>query len=163
MLIKFLCVIVFSFCAWYFGKNFSDVLKDRISLVDEYIVFSKELKSAVSYSGKNIYDFLETNKLKHTTEFSNFLIKNKTIGIEKSLEKYKIKNKDEEICISALKEALVFIENSSDIEGIGQLLIGAEENLENHKKQIQEEYKGKIKIAPSIALIGGLFIALVLI
>lgn len=163
MLVKLLCIIVLCFCAWFFGKGYSDVLKDRISLVNEYIIFCKELKSAVAYSGKNVYAFLEKNKLKYTREFCNFLIQNKAFGIEKALQKYESINKDEEKCIGILSQALTFIENSSDIEGISELLIGAGESLENHKKQIQEEYKGKIKTAPSIALISGLFIALVLI
>ncbi len=163
MLIKTFCVIVLCFCAWFFGKSFSDVLKDRINLVDDYIIFSKELKSAVGFSGQNIYDFLQVNKLKHTSLLCDYLIEQKSIGIEKALENYKSKNQDEEKCIEIIKQTLVFIEHSSDIEGISQLLAGVAESLEIHKKQIQEEYKGKIKTAPSIALIGGLFIALVLI
>jgi len=163
MLIKFISVIILSLCAWFFGKNYSDLLIEKIHIVEEYILFSKELKSAVYFSGKNVYEFFKNNKLKATENFCTFLINNKTIEIMKSIKKFKPINNDEKICVDFLYEPLVFIENSSDTEVIAELLNSASENLLSYKLQIQEEYKGRIKTAPSITLICGLFIALVLI
>ena len=163
MLVKLICTTTIVFCTWFFGISYSQILRDRVKLVDSYVFFLTELKSAITYSGKNIYDFLSENKQKYTRSISEFLILNKDAGIKKTIKDFKCSNNDEQKCVDLISDLMSFIENSSDINVIADLIDLACQNIDNYKKQIQEEYKGKIKIAPSISLICGLFIALVLI
>ena len=163
MLIKFLCVIVICFSSWFLGKMYSESLISKINLVEKYIKLLKEIKSNVCYSGKNVYDFLAVQSYDKTNNFCSFLLKNKDVGFEKAIKAYAPENEEEKFCVSALFEAFVFLENSSDTEGISDLILCAIEKLSEYKKQLGEEYKGKIKTAPPIFLLFGLFIALVLI
>ncbi len=163
MLVKIICTITIMICTWFFGISYSQILKDRVKLVDAYVLFLTELKSVITYSGKNIYEYLSENKQKYTKNFCEFLIINKDAGIKKTIKDFKCSNNDEQKCIDLIIDLMSFIESSSDINAIADLIDLSCENIVNYKKQIQEEYKGKIKIAPSISLICGLFIALVLI
>ncbi len=163
MLIKSVCVFIICFCSWFLGNVYSETLHSRIKLIDRYILLLKELKSNVYYSGKNIYDFLAIKSYQKENKFCAFLLKNKEKGFEKSIKEFITSNEEEKFCINTLYEAFVFLENSSDAEGISELLKSAIISLEDYKKQIQEEYKGKIKITPFLFLLCGLFIALVII
>ena len=163
MLIKIICVFIICFASWFFGNMYSDTLNNRIKLIDKYIILLKEIKSNVYYSGKNIYEFLTIKSYQKDNGFCAFLLKNKEKGFENTIKEYVPLNEEEKICINELYDSFVFLENSSDAESISELLQSAIINLEDYKKQIQEEYKGKIKISPFLFLLFGLFIALVLI
>lgn len=163
MLIKFICVLVICFSSWFLGKMHSETLKNKIKLVEKYIILLKEIKSNVYYSGKNIYDFFGVKSYDKINRFCAHLLQNKEIGFEKAIETYTPINEEEKFCVSSLLEAFVFLENSSDTESISDLISCTVERLTEYKKQVQEEYKGKIKTSPPIFLLCGLFIALVLI
>ena len=163
MLIKFICVLVICFSSWFFGKMYSETLKNKIKLVEKYISLLKEIKSNVYYSGKNIYDFLAIQSYDKTNKFCAHLLKNKEIGFEQAIKTYTPENDEEKFCVSSLIDAFTFLENSSDTESISDLISYTVEKLSEYKKQLGEEYKGKIKTSPPIFLLCGLFIALVLI
>lgn len=163
MLIKFICVLIICFSSWFLGKMYSETLSNKINLVEKYIILLKEIKSNVYYSGKNIYDFLGVKNHDKTNKFCVYLLENKENGFENAIKNYTPKNKEEQFCVDSLYEAFVFLENSSDSDSISDLISCTVEKLQEYKKQLGEEYKGKIKTAPEIFLLCGLFIALVLI
>lgn len=163
MLIKTVCVFIICFSSWFFGNVFSETLRNRIKVIDTYIILLKEIKSNVYYSGKNIYDFLTIKSYEKNNNFCTFLLKNKEKGFEETIKEYTPSNDEEKFCINEVYDAFVFLENSSDAESISDVFKSTIIGLEDYKKQIQEEYRGKIKTTPFLFLLFGLFIALVLI
>ena len=91
------------------------------------------------------------------------MLQNKAVGLEGAIKNFTPINQEETFCIDSLLDAFVILENSSDAENISDAISCAIEKLNEHKKQLWEEQKGKIKTAPFIFLLMGLFIALVLI
>lgn len=163
MLIKFICVLIICFSSWFLGKMYAETLKNKVYLVEKYIILLKEIKSNVYYSGKNVYDFLAIQSYDKTNKFCAHLLKNKENGFESAINTYVPVNDEEKFCVASLLEAFTFLENSSDTESISDLISLTIEKLTEYKKQLGEEYKGKIKTGPPIFLLCGLFIALVLI
>ena len=139
MLIRFLVGIMLSLCAWRVGKEYSDHLVEEIRKIDEYILFNEELYSAVAYSGKSIRAVVEENK-----RYENFL---------------KDKNEYGKMMSQILQRA----ETCSDAQCVAQMLKDACEKLKNIKRRTEEEYRGKIKTAPAIGLLAGIFFAVLLI
>ncbi len=163
LIIKFICVIVICFSSWILGKMYAETLKNKICMVEKYIILLKEIKSNVSYSGKNLYDFLGVKSYDKTNRFCTFLLQNKEKGLEKAVQTYSPINEEEKFCVESMFEAFAFLENSSDTESISDMISCTTDKLTEYKKQLGEEYKGKIKTSPPIFLLCGLFIALVLI
>ena len=163
MLIKFICALIICFSSWFLGKMYAETLKNKVNLVEKYIILLKEIKSNVYYSGKNIYEFLNVQTFDKSNKFCVHLLKNKESGLANAIKTYSPLNKEEQFCVESSYEAFKFLENSSDTEGISDLISCAVEQLQEYKKQLWEEYKGKIKTAPHMFLLCGLFVSLVLI
>ena len=69
MLLKFLGGFIIAIGAWCLGKNVSEGYNDRIKIIDSYVLLLKNFKSAVSFSGINMYVFFSKNKDKKVTIF----------------------------------------------------------------------------------------------
>ena len=91
------------------------------------------------------------------------MIKNKKFGLKVGIENYKCKNKVDFECVNKAKEALLFAEESSDVSGIANMIEEAIISLKNYKQHLEEELYGKIKTAPRLALMAGLFVSVLLI
>ncbi len=162
MLVKFIVCTVFCFCTCYFGIEYVRLAKEKIQMISDYIFFANSLKSAVIYSGENVFEFFE--KIKNSArEFCEFAKTNKNNGILWAIDNYKARNVQEKECLRILRQSLITTELSSDVLGIGNTLEQAVMELEELKKQTQEDYKGKIKIAPSLGLLCGLFAVILFI
>ncbi len=163
MLLRIISAGLICLGAWYLGMEYSIIIKQRIRVVKDYIALTAGLKSAVKYSGKNIYTYLKTVNTGAARNFCAFACKNREKGLAYIFEEYESANLVEHNCLEMLKENFLFAENSSDAEGIAFLLAENCEELERYRKSLEEEYRGKIKTAPSIALILGLFAAVLVI
>ena len=163
MLLRIISAGILCLGAWYLGMEYSFIIKHRIRVVKDYITLTAGLKSAVKYSGKNIYAYLKTVNTGAAKNFCSFACENREKGLAYIFEQYESINLVESNCIDMLKENFLFAENSSDVEGIALFLAETCETLEAYRKSLEEEYRGKIKTAPSIALILGLFAAVLVI
>ncbi len=162
MAIKVLFGSVLCFCAYFIGREFARGINERILTVSDYILFIQTFKSSVTYSGINMFDFF-ARCCGREKNFTDFLLENKSSGIKDSVENYKSQNSVEGKCVEIIKPSLLFAQESSDVIGIGALLEEAVLSLEIYKKQLQEELNGKIKTAPRLALMIGVFIAVLLV
>ncbi len=163
MLIKIACSVAVCICSWLLGVGYKNMLNENILIIEDYIKFAKALKSTVIYSGKNMFDFIKSNKSERLNSFSDYVTSNKNNGMEKILKEFKTSNIIEAECVKILHTALVFAESSSDASGIAEQLEEAINFLEQYKNETREVYCGKIKTAPSLAMIMGLFIAVLFI
>ncbi len=163
MLIKLFCAMAICVCSWLLGNGYKASLNEKIKIVEDYISFAITLKSAVMYSGKNLYNYVENLRSERLRRFFCCLIENKNAGIEECLKKYEPVSRQERECINILYPSLVLLETSSDVYGISEQINESISLLEIYKNEIREAYCGKIKTAPSLALITGLFIAVLLI
>jgi hypothetical protein len=163
MLIKIACATAICICSWLLGNGYKNSLSEKIKIIEEYISFSIGLKSAVSFSGKNLYEYIKNSKFKHLKAFGDYLCENKDIGIEKNIKSYISLSLIEKECIEKMEPSLLLLESSSDVYGIAEQLDESIRMLELYKNEIREAYCGKIKTAPSLALITGLFVAVLLI
>ncbi len=160
MLLKLIGVGIIASGAWVLGRSVSEGYKDKIKIIDSYIAFIKNFKSVVLFSGTNMYVFFSKNQDNNTKKFLNFLIDRKC---NSALFEFKGANKIEDKCISLISESIILAEKTSDRELISDFLEECAYKLTCFKKEIMEEYRGKIKTAPSVGLMFGIFIAVLIV
>lgn len=159
MLLKMIGGAVICIVTWLMGRCYSETIKEKIKTVEKYVTFAQNFKSAVGFSGKNMFSFFEETDLC----FCDFALKNKSKGIKTIFNEFETKEIEEKECLKILREALIFAENSSDIESIVCTLERAINDLGIYKKQLEEDLRGKIKTASPIGAMIGLFIAVLII
>ena len=160
MLLKLSGGLLISAGAWILGKSVQENFMEKIKTIEAFVLFVENFKSAVSFSGINMYAFFEKNNEKHIKNFIDFLLKTRSM---KSLKDFKSKNEVEEKCVSLIKEYFVVAENSSDAIHIANCLEEGKLKLLQYKNEFLEEYRGKMKIAPALGFITGMFIAVLII
>lgn len=163
MLLRLISAGLICLGAWYIGVEYSLVIRHRFKVVKDFTALAAGLKSAVKYSGRNIYAYLASIHTGAAKCFCAFACEKRERGLAYIFEQYESANFVESNCVEILKESFLFAETSSDAEGIALLLEEACETLEAYRKSLEEEYRGKVKTAPSIALILGLFAAVLII
>ena len=163
MLLRVISAGVICLGAWYLGMEYSFIIRHRIRIVTDFMALAAGFKSAVKYSGKNMYDYFQTVHTGAAKNFCTFACENRGKGLAYIFQHYESGNVVESNCMELLKQNFLFTESSSDIEGISLLLEEVYEALAAYRKSLEEEYRGKIKTAPSIALILGLFAAVLII
>lgn len=163
MLLRVISAGIICLGAWYLGIEYSFIIRYRIRVVKDFIAFTAGFKSAVKYSGKNMYTYFKTVHTGAAKNFCTFACENRGKGLAYIFDHYESANLVESNCVELLKQNFLFAESSSDIEGISLLLEETGEALTTYRKSLEEEYRGKIKTAPSIALILGLFAAVLII
>ena len=160
MLLKFLGGLVIIFGTWLLGKNIAEGYCENIKIIDSYILMIKSFKSAVFFSGINMYEFFYKNNFKYTERLFKYLSEKRNI---KEIVNFKGVNGTEDKCISLISESFLLAEKSSDRELISEYLEECLLKLSQLKKEMMEDYRGKIKTAPMIGAIIGIFIAVVII
>ncbi len=160
MLLKIAGGLVITFGTWLLGKNVAEDYRENIKIIDSYILLIKNFKSAVSFLGINMYDFFCKNHFKHTEKLFEFLSDKRNV---KEIKKFKGVNQTEDKCISLITESFLLAEESSDRELISEYLEECLLKLEQLKNEMMEDYRGKIKTAPVLGAIIGIFIAVVII
>lgn len=160
MLLKILGCVALVGGSWCLGKNISNSYSEKIKIIDSYILFLKNFKSAVVFSGTNMYSFFLKNKDDNIRNFLDFLIKKRNV---KDIYRFEGINKIENKCIDLISESIILAEKSSDSELISNYFEESISKLNYYKNEIVEEYRGKIKTAPSIGAVVGMFIAVLVI
>ncbi len=160
MLLKLMGGIVICIGTWYLGKNISENYLDNMKIIDDYLLFLNNFKSAVAFSGMNMYEFFERNDISGVENLLEFLlIKRNTCEIKN----FKGKNVLEDKCVNLVSQALMLAQRSSDTKVISDIIDQSINELNRCKKEFWEEHCGKIKTAPKIGLISGLFVAVLVI
>ncbi len=158
MLLKLFCGIFICFGTWILGKNVSESYRQKIAIIEEYVAFLKNFKSNVTFSGLNMYDFLK--KCKEPQNLITYLLEKKdTIDIKD----FKGACIEEETCADIISEALIVAGTSSDTLSIADFIDEALLKLLQYKKEYLEECCGKIRTAPKIGLIVGMFFAVLIL
>lgn len=163
MLIKLLGAVLLPAVAYIAGIDYVHRLNGNIRTVDGYILLLQRIKSAVEFSSKDIFRVLGENENEYTKRFTEHLLYEKSNPIAVAIQGYSAVNSVEGECIGCVKESLILIEGSSDKEFISDIIEESLLRLRLYQKQIQEEYRGKIKIAPSVCLVTGIFAAVLII
>ena len=158
MLLKILGGIFICFGTWFLGKNVSESYRQKIEIIEKYVAFLKNFRSNVTFSGLNIYEFLK--KCKEPQNLITYLLEKKdTIDIKN----FKGSCIEEEKCADIISEALSVASTSSDTLAIADFIDEALLKLLQYKKEYLEECYGKIRIAPKIGLIVGMFVAVLIL
>ncbi len=161
MFLKLIGAMLLCLGCWYAGKCYSQNYNERIRLIDEYISFTLSLKSAIGFSGMTLRSFFERNMGKYTQRFSEICLKED--DILNNIKCFEPINKEEAECVQIVTDFLEIAEHSSDIQIIMDIADEAVSHLTLYKKQITEEYCGKIKISPEIGLLVGVFVAVLVL
>ncbi len=160
MLLRLFGGILISVGSWVLGKNIEFKYDEKIKMIESYILFMNKFKSAVKFSGINMYTFFEKNKDSYTEKFLDFLLTNKNLV---AINEFTTTNTVERKCISIISESFVVAENSSDMELISNSFENVIYKLTQFKNEFLEEHRGKMKTAPALGLIAGVFIAVLII
>lgn len=138
--------ICFLLCAGgvFFGEIKAEGLRNKLRRAEEFAALFRRLKSAVEYSGENLY-----SAVKKESDFAGIID-----GIPQNEDKF---------CANVLLRTLKFSEKSNDIASAAANIKAAENEIEEYKKTKQEEYRGKIKAMPVLGLVAGLFISVLVI
>lgn len=140
-MIKLLLCIAVCICGVFLGGNISEEYKRRLKIIDGSIALVGRMKSAVEYSGENLYRVLEKE---------NFC----------SFEK---ECKEKQYCLNVIKTAVKDAENSNGIQSAVNVITCAEKELEEYRKAEWEEYRGKIKVMPSLGFSAGLLVSMLIL
>ncbi len=163
MLLKLICACVICAGMWTVGREYADHIRSKAVLIGDYLFFTEEMKSAVMFSGKNMYEFFGGIADGGAAEFCRFAYAERGSGMRRILNGYPATCKEEKECLKILSEALCAAEESSDASRIAALLETCACTLKGYKQQIEEENRAKVKTAPSVALMLGLFTAVLII
>ncbi len=163
MLIRLICACVICVGMYETGKEYSDYIRKKAELVGSYLFFASEMKSAVMFSGKNMYDFFEKFDRGRAGVFCRFAHSRQNAGMKRILDEYSASCKEEKECLKILAEALYTAESSSDASQIAASLDMCVHTFMRYKQQIEEENRAKVKTAPAVALMLGLFVAVLII
>ena len=162
MLLKIMGIFIICIGSWYVGKCFANTYDERIYLIEDYIIFTQSLKSAIGFSGMTLYNFFKKDNGKYTRNFSTYCISSEN-NVVTEAKKYKADNAEEKECVKMLVEVLVVAEKSNDIQVILDIAEEVISKLTLYKNIVREEYCGKIKTMPKLGLITGLFVAVLVL
>lgn len=163
MIFKILICCLISFYAWCVGKKYAETMNNRVKIIDSYVSLFMAFKSAVLFSGIDIFRFFSKYYAEDLKELCVQITNCNENSFESALEKYECRCKEEEKCVESLKNILACAENSNDSEYVGDFISEQIILLEEYKKIIEEDYRGKVKIAPVVTLVIGLFASVLLI
>jgi len=121
-----------------------------------------EIIGTVRFSGKSIYDFFKTVSGKYSSRFALNMCRSKAKGIRIALTEYSCVGK-ERLCIEAISEALIALEETSDREMLSSLLNESLQRLSQIQKSAEEEYRAKMMVSPKISLMIGLFVSVIVL
>ena len=160
MLLKLLGGIVISAGTWILGKNVEMNYNEKVKIIESYILLLNKFKSAVVFSGINMYSFFIKNKNVYTEKFLDFLLLKKNILY---INEFNGANEIEKNCINIISDSFLLAEISSDTELISNSFDEGIYKLTQYKKEYLEEHRGKMKTASTLGLIAGIFIAVLII
>lgn len=140
-MIKILFCIAFCIGGIYCGGKFSDEYKRRLKIIDISISLAEKMRSAVEYSGESLYRVIE---------------KEKTVFSENDCEEKKF-------CTDKINKAVKDSEDSNGIQSALNIITVTKKELEEYKTAKREEYRGKIKVMPSLGLAAGLLISVLML
>lgn len=160
MLLKLLGALIITLGTWVLGKNVQENFNEQIKIIDSYIFFLQGFKSNVSFSCANMYSFFEKNKEQYTQSLLDYLIKKQDIS---SISDYKSQSEVERKCIYFISDCLIIAEKSSDTEFISNCFEEGILRLIQYKKDFLEENRGKIKAAPALGVVVGIFVSILLV
>ena len=160
MLLKLFGGALIAFGTWILGKNVEINYKEKVKTIESYILLLHKFKSAVIFSGINMYRFFEKNKDLYTEKFLNYLLLKKNIFY---IYEFNGANLIEKNCIDIISDSFLLAETSSDTELIANSFDEGIYKLTQYKKEYLEEHRGKMKTASMIGLVAGVFIAVLII
>lgn len=160
MLLKIFGAFFICVGTWVLGKNLSLNYCARLDLIEKYILFLKSFKSAVCFSGINMYTFFEKYDCARIKPFLQYLIDKKDM---EKIKDFKGENQQEDKCLDIIGNVLLLGQTSSDTKAISDFSDEAVLQLSRYKKEFLEEYNGKIKTAPAIGLVVGMFVAVLIL
>lgn len=140
-MIKILFCIAFCIGGIYCGGKISEEYKRRLKIIDESISLAERMRSAVEYSGESLYRVTE---------------KEKYVFLEKDCDEKKF-------CTDKINKAVKDAEDSNGIQSAVNIITVAKKELEEYKTVKGEEYRGKIKVMPSLGLSAGLLVSVLVL